>query len=117
MHRSEIEVVQVELALKCVFVICFEEVEGKGCSRAVEGCRIPAHEDQLPITFVPWNFCIAGTERDAYFMPTVGVDNGEIARCRFQGTWFTVMPKVADESERVESSSIKESILPALRAT
>lgn len=63
---------------------------------------------------VPRGARIAGTELDLHFVPTIHVDDGEVARWRVNGAWITGMPEVADESKRVEGGSFKEPILPEL---
>lgn len=56
----------------------FKEVKRKGRLGAVEGGGVPAHLDQLPVTFVPWSSCVAGTEHNLDIVQTVSIDYGEI---------------------------------------
>lgn len=79
MRDGEIEVIEVDFALKSKFMISFEDVEGKSCSRAVEGSRVPAHSEQLPVMFVPCGVRIAGTEQNPNIVQAVNIENGEIA--------------------------------------
>lgn len=50
-------------------------------------------------------------------MPTVHVDDNEVARRGFYGTWVTLVSEVANKSERVEGYSVEEPVLPTLRVT
>ena len=65
--------------------------------------------------FVPRGARIAGTEPDSYFVPTVGVDNGENTRWGSKGARVAVMSKVANKSERMEGGSVEKPIPPVLR--
>lgn len=64
--------------------------------------------------FVPWGVRVTGTELDSHPVPTVHVNDDEVARWGSYGAWVTVMPKVANVSERIEGGSVKEPILPVL---
>lgn len=33
-------------------MICFEEVKGKGCFRAIEGRRVPTHAEELSVVLM-----------------------------------------------------------------
>ena len=68
----------------------------------------------MPVTFVPRCARVAGTEPDPYSVPTVHVDDGEVARCGSYGTWVTIMTKMANEVERIEGGPLKEPVLPVL---
>ena len=108
-----VEVVEVELSLEGKFVECLEEIEGKCGSRTVKGCRIPTHVKQLFVTFIPWAIA-AGTERNPDFVPTVDIDDSNVVKRRSSGTWVTIMPEVAYETQRMERGAVKEPIPPVL---
>ena len=62
LHDAVVEVIKVDLALEGEFVEGVEEVKGERCSWAVKGCRVPAHVEQLLVTFIPRDTLVAGTK-------------------------------------------------------
>ena len=57
-----VEVIEVELSLEGKFVEGLEEIKGECSLWTVKGCRIPAHVEQLFVTFIPRGTLVTGTE-------------------------------------------------------
>ena len=61
--------------------------------------------------FVPWSTRITATESNSDFMPTVGINNGEVVGLGSKEAWVTVVPKIANKSEQIEGGSVEEPVL------
>jgi len=54
------------------------------------------HTEELTVVFTGNAACAALAKPDLYFVPTVGVDDGELVVRRDSGARFTVVSEVAD---------------------
>ena len=97
-------------------MVCFKDVKGERCFWAIEGRGIPPHTDQLTVVLMGDTACTALAKHNPHLMPTVDVDNGELAVGGVCGAWITVVSKVTDVSERIERGPIKKPVLPVLDA-
>ena len=95
-------------------MVGFEDVERKCCFRAVEGCGVPTHTEELAVAFVGDATHATFTESDLYHVPTVGIDDGELMVRGACGAWIAIVSKIADVPERIEGGSVKKGVLPAL---
>lgn len=94
-------------------MVCFKEVEGEGRFRTIEGRGVPALAKELTVLLVGDVADTALAKSNLYFMPTVGVDDDELAKRTYRARVAT-MPEIEDVTERMERSPVKKSVLPTL---
>lgn len=58
-------------------MVRFKKVPGERSSRAIKRRRIPAHPQELAVSFVPRSTLAAGAKLNSQFVPTVDVDHEE----------------------------------------
>jgi len=74
LHEEQIEIIEVELSLKCELVIRIENVEGERSSWPLEGCRVPPYTQKLAILLDPMSVLRARAKLHVDTMGSIEID-------------------------------------------